>query len=35
MDTIKGKFITKVNIDQRLNQIKIWNNGKGIPIEIH
>ena len=25
----------KVEIDRELNQISIWNNGKGIPVQIH
>jgi len=25
----------KVNIDQKQNRITVWNNGKGIPIEMH
>ena len=25
----------KVNIDQKQNRITVWNNGKGIPIEVH
>jgi len=29
MDTIK------VNIDREKNQISVYNNGKGIPVEMH
>lgn len=29
MDTIK------VNIDRENNSISVWNNGKGIPVEMH
>lgn len=29
MDTIK------VNIDREKNSISVWNNGKGIPVEMH
>ena len=25
----------KVTIDQKQNRISVWNNGKGIPIEMH
>lgn len=25
----------KVTIDQANNEISVWNNGKGVPIEIH
>jgi DNA topoisomerase-2 len=25
----------KVNISQEKNEIKVWNNGKGVPIEMH
>ncbi|CAI7859235.1 unnamed protein product [Closterium sp. NIES-53] len=27
--------LLKVNIDPEKNMIKVWNNGKGVPIEIH
>ena len=27
--------LIKVTIDQELGEIAVWNNGKGVPIEIH
>jgi DNA topoisomerase-2 len=27
--------MVKIDIDPEQNKISVWNNGKGIPIEIH
>jgi DNA topoisomerase-2 len=31
----KKTTMIKVTIDQKQNRISVWNNGKGIPIEMH
>ncbi len=31
----KNMNMVKIDIDETNNSISIWNNGKGIPIEIH
>ena len=27
--------LIKIDIDQQKGEISVWNNGKGVPIEIH